>query len=133
MGRDAACGFDSRRGHFGITVFKGGVYVGFGAEMDKHLTRGELFDAVQRFRDTKAKAARIVSAMFPIGSVVFTGSRKHPIWGIVHCEVADSPDRLGILHENGNVWDRSADELVRIDDREGWPWWLKEHFKNQSP
>lgn len=86
-------------------------------EARKALTDSEtaaLNRIVNLFRNAKRSAQEAVERAFPIGARVRVQLEYMPVEGIVHCYVADSPDRLGILFENGNVWDKPIESVTVI-------------------
>jgi len=73
-----------------------------------------LLSDVAKFRESKEAAEQSVRAAFPLGSRVRVQLEHMPVEAVVHCYVADSPDRLGILFENGNVWDKPIESVELI-------------------
>jgi hypothetical protein len=57
---------------------------------------------------------------FPVGAVV-RSKGEHTQWGIVETYGACPPDKIGVLFENGNTWDKDFAKWEVVSDRKSWP------------
>jgi hypothetical protein len=75
----------------------------------------EMLSAVVAFREAKAEAERLVRKAFPLRSEVRVKFESgNETSGIVHAYVADSPDQIAVMFENGNVWDKPVHRLTLV-------------------
>lgn len=75
----------------------------------------EMLSAVITFREAKERAEKLVREAFPLRHkvrVAFSGAES--VIGIVHAYVADSPDQIAVMFENGNVWDKPVHRLTLV-------------------
>ncbi len=85
------------------------------------LSREDLEAAVAEFIAVKSSMLKVSRTLFPQGCVVLVDSINQ---GLVQYVNLDNPMQLGILFENGNIWDKHVKSLTRVP-RKDWHLWVR--------
>jgi hypothetical protein len=70
--------------------------------------------AVLAFCQARRDLEQAVREEFPIGCRVAVKLDTVTCIAVVHAYVAGFPDRLALLFENGNVWDKAVTRISRL-------------------
>jgi len=70
--------------------------------------------AVLAFCQARRELEETVREEFPIGCRVAVKLDSVTAIAVVHAYVAGFPDRLALLFENGNVWDKAVTRISRL-------------------
>jgi hypothetical protein len=74
----------------------------------------DIANAIAEFQRAKQELEEAVKAEFPIGRRVAVNLDRVTAIAVVHAYVAGFPDRLALLFENGNVWDKPVEKISRL-------------------
>jgi len=74
----------------------------------------DIGNAIAEFQKAKRELDEAVRAEFPIGCRVAVKLDRVTAIAAVHAYVAGFPDRLALLFENGNVWDKPVEKISRL-------------------
>lgn len=89
----------------------------------------ELDEAATEWRCAGIKVRNAVTKIFPVGSVV--RRTKTGIIAIVQVFNEMAPLSLGLLHENGNIWNEHVSYLEVVQE-ENWPEWVRREMRRRK-
>lgn len=74
-----------------------------------------LLEVLSAYGEVKKKCDQLLAEQFPVGSQVeLTLNGKDKIRASVAGYVPGAPDKLSLLFENGNVWDKRVSQIIRV-------------------